>query len=248
MIRFIDANCMIGTPMMPIENVPETKEQLIEVMDRCGIEKAMVYHAVSKECDALGGNELLKKEIDGSDRFISQWAFIPKSFEEGYTPDELLQKMQDNNVKSVRLFPQAKGYSLLPYSIGEFMKVFGECNIPVFIDRAQIGFDDLYNFCTTYPNVKIVLCLPGYDGGRRYYALLKACPNLYLDTSNYCAHNAIEDVCKHFGAQRLIFGSGLPTGAPTAGVSLIRYANISDSEKKAIASENIISILDSVRL
>jgi predicted TIM-barrel fold metal-dependent hydrolase len=118
----------------------------------------------------------------------------------------------------------------------------------VLVDSAQITTDEIYTFCKNYPGVKLIICRPAYRGGRLFDALLKACPNLYLESSNYCAHNGIADVCRKFGAQRIVFGSGIPDGAATSAVSLIRYANISEEEKQLIASGNILSMLEEVRL
>jgi hypothetical protein len=55
-------------------------------------------------------------------------------------------------------------------------------------------------------------------------------------------------MCEYFGAERMIFDTGLPTGSATAAVSLICYAEISEEEKALIASGNLERMLGEVKL
>ena len=248
MLRFIDANCMIGPKMKPVQGVPDTAEELCRVMDRCGIDKAIVCYSVAKDGDITIGNKLLHGAISGKDRLMPQWIVMPNSFREFYSPAELLSQMKKHNVKTVRMYPQLTGFSLQPYAIGGLMDAFAQCRIPVMMDMAQVSHDEIYTFCKNYPEVKLIICYPGYRNGRTFDALLHACPNLYIDSSNFCAHNGVADVCRSFGAKRMVFGSGIPAGSAASAVSLIRYADISEEEKQLIASGNILSMLEEVRL
>ena len=217
-------------------------------MDRSGISHAIVYHCIALESDIVMGNGCLDEEIGTSNRFIKQWVVMPSFFEEFYQPAQLLEKMKQNHVSSVRMMPHTHGYSTKPYSIGKLMDAFAECNVPVFITMNQLSFDDLYALGTNYPAVKFVICEPGYRGARQYAPILENCKNIYLETSNYCHHNGIKDVCRTFGAERLIFGSGMPNGSATAATSIVRYSDISEEEKMAIASGNILKLLEEVSL
>ena len=48
-MRFIDANCMVGRRNVCREGAPASVADYIEIMDRCGIEKAVAFHAKAKE-------------------------------------------------------------------------------------------------------------------------------------------------------------------------------------------------------
>lgn len=248
MINFIDANCMIGKRMSSLEGVPQTACEISEVMKRSGITSAIVYHCMADETDAVFGNECLDDEIGLFDCFMKQWVVMPSFFGEFLKPEKLLEEMKRNNVKTVRLMPQKHGYSTKPYSMGPLVSALSECKIPIFIGGAQVSFDDIYSLGKDYPEATFVICEPGYRSARQYAPILETSKNIYLETSNYCHHNGIKDVCREFGAQRLIFGSGMPNGSQTAATSIVRYSDISDEEKTLIASGNILKMLEEVSL
>ena len=66
-MKFFDANCMIGMRGVVKEGEPTTHEEILELMERCGIEKAIAYHAMAKEADLPTGNMKLLEEIKGDD-------------------------------------------------------------------------------------------------------------------------------------------------------------------------------------
>ena len=71
-----------------------TLGQIVELLDRCHIEKALAYHIVAKEGEVTDGNNLLMEEIKGDDRFEPQWCALPHTFDEFMTPDELHKAMK----------------------------------------------------------------------------------------------------------------------------------------------------------
>ena len=249
MLKFIDANCMIGRRNMCREGAPVSLSDYTEAMDRCGIEKAIVYHSVARENSALTGNRCLEQELPQDGRFLKQWAVLPNVCGEFSPEDQLLAELGRNQVRTVRIFPGAYDYSLKPYVSGRLMDVLAEARVPVFVDKSRkFDWEDLHELCMTYPKARIVLCDPGYRCLRPLVPILERCENLYVETSTYLIHNGIRDFCRRFGAERMIFGSGMPEIAATASTSLIRYADISAEEKQKIASGNIMRLLEEVTL
>ena len=74
--------------------------------------------------------------------------------------------------------------------------------------------------------------------------IFENCDNLYTECSNFVINNAVEHFCKYHGAEKMLFGSGIPNASAAASVSLIRYANISEEEKQLIACGNITRLLE----
>ena len=248
MITFIDANCMVGQRNVCREGSPVGISDYTEIMSRCGIEKALVYHCIAKENDILTGNNSLDKDFSEHELFIKQWGVIPNCTGEFIPEDIILSEMKKHNVRTVRMFPAIQDYSLKPYASGKLIHTLAEANVPIFIEKSQLSWEDVYVLCTTYPEAKFVLCDTGYRCLRHIMPIMDACDNLFIETSTFLMHNGIREICKNFGAERLIFGSGLPEHSATAATSLIRYADISDEEKRKIASENILKLLSEVHL
>lgn len=249
MLKFIDARCMLGERYIIREGDPNTKEAIIELMERCHIEKAIAFHAMAKESELPAGNMALIEQTQGDDRFIRQWCALPSYFGEYMSAEDFFDGMKKHNVTSMRLLPKTCGYSLRPYAIGKLMDLAAQCHMPVFINLfEELTTDDSYDLCKTYPEVNFVFGNSGYRENRRLGPVLEQCPNFYLGTGNYVAHCGIKLFCENYGAERLIFDTGLPTGSATAAVSLIGYAEISREEKELIAHGNVERLLGEVRL
>lgn len=248
MITFIDANCMVGQRNVCREGSPVTPSDYMEIMNRCGIEKAIVYHCMTKENDILTGNNCVDKDLSGNELFIKQWGVMPNNTGEFIPEDTLLSEMKKHNVHTVRMFPAIQDYSLKPYASGKLIRTLAEANVPIFIEKSQLSWEDVYALCTAYPESKFVLCDTGYRCLRHLIPIMEACDNLFIETSTYLMHNGVRDFCHRFGAERMIFGTGMPDHSTTAATSLIRYADISTEEKMKIASGNILRLLSEVTL
>ena len=249
MLNFFDARCQLGRRGVVREGQPITKEDILELMERCNIEKAVAYHSIALEGDMKGGNEELLKDTAGDDRFVRQWCAMPSAFGEFMSVEELLTQMKANDVSSVRLFPKTHGFSLKPYAMGKFMAAMAEHKIPVFMTYAESGTDDaLYALLTDYPEVNFVISDVSYREERKMFPILQQCKNIYLGTGNYVVHGGIKTMCRYFGAERLIFDTGLPVGSATSAVSLVCYAEISREEKELIAHGNLERLLSGVTL
>ena len=249
MLKFVDARCQLGRRGVVREGEPVTKEDILELMDRCNIEKAVAYHSMTKEGDMKVGNRMLLEETAGDSRFIRQWAAMPSAFGEFMSVDELLAGMKDNGVTSLRMFPKTCGHSLKPYALGKFMAAMAEYKIPVFMTYNESGEQDaLYGLLTDYPDVNFVISDISYREERKMFPILQQCKNLYIGTGNYVVHGGLKSMCEYFGAERMIFDTGLPTGSATAAVSLVCFAEISQEEKELIAHGNLERMLSEVKL
>lgn len=243
MIEFLDAKCMIGRRLQYRENAPKTNEDFLELMDRCNISHAITFHSVAKEEAISLGNQLLLDETKDNKRFLRQWC-LPIKFH----PAEFISEMKQNDVTSVRMFPDTFWYVLENNPTSGIMSILGECRIPVFMDADELKADAVYQLCTKYHENTFILTHPDYGNSSKYYSLMEDCGNLFLGTSNFLDHNGIKYFSKKFGADRLVFESGLPIGSACAAVSLVCYADISVEEKQLIASENMKRLLSEVNL
>ena len=248
-MKFLDARIELGNRCMLREGAPNTTEEILEVMERCDIEKAIAYHAISRESNIPAGNEELLK-ITGEDTpFLRQWCAMPSFFGEFLSPDELLRQMKQHNVTSLRLLPKKCNYPPKAYMLNKLMGACAECHIPVFMTlHHDIDPGDLYELCKDHPDVNFVICGVDYRQNRILGPILEQCPNFYFGTSVYVVHQGLRLMSDYGYTNRMIFESGLPTGSATAAVSLIHYAEISSEEKELIAHGNMERLLSAVKL
>lgn len=247
-MRFFDAGCQLGRRGVIREGEPATKEDVLELMDRCRIEKAVACHAMAREGDMKQGNLELVKETEGEPRFVRQWVAMPSAFGEFMGVDELPDGMKENGVSSLRLFPKTHGFSIKPYALGKLMDAAAECRIPVFFDYGEAMGDEMYGLCHDYPDVNFVVTNTAYALNRWLGPVLDSCPNLYVGTGSYVVHGGLANFCKYYSAERLVFNTNLPFGSAAAAVSLVCFADISKEEKGLIAYGNLERLLGEVRL
>jgi hypothetical protein len=254
MLKFFDCNLAIGRWKHPRIGGYETASEALAILDYLQVERAIVYHAQAHETHAPLGNAMLMSELGASKRLLPSWILFPHHTGEMPEPEELIDQMFSQGVRVARLLPGVKGghrFSLEPWCAGPLLKELERRRIPTLIDFMFFRRDDpdwklLYDLCQLYPSLPIVIT--GWSGlaSRSYYALCKACPNLYLDTSSYSLYRGLEAFCEKVGARQLIYGSGMPRVAPGVPLTTITHAGISPEEKALIASGNLERLLDEV--
>ena len=243
MIKFIDASCQLGRPAVCNADMPWKTEQLLELMDKCNIERAFAYHAAAKEGDVPTGNRLLTEEIRDNPRLSPQWCVLPEFLD---AADDLYTRMKTENIQMLRIAPKTYSHDIRPYAMGALMDLAAQCRVPVFMDYQEAPGDALYDLCITYPGVNFVITNTGYELNRFLGPILDNCPNLYVASGNYVVHTGLQLMCKYYSAGRLIFNTNFPTTSSYAAVSLVHFANISREEKELIAHGNIERLLADV--
>ena len=247
MIRLIDVNCRLGEGPAPREGAPRAAADCLALMDEWHVDKALAWHAAAQYADPVKGNLLLAEETGGSERFSPQWAVLPALWDALPAPETWLTEMKKNNVKTVRLFPKQYGHSLRRYAAGELLDALAACHVPAFIALDQLdGWDALYDLCRDYPANRFVLCSPGYRCLRYLIPILNECDNLYVETSNFLTHDGLREFCRWQGAERLLFGSGMPEASLAAAASQLLLSDISDGEKALIGCGNAERLLAEV--
>ncbi|MCD6131414.1 MAG: amidohydrolase family protein [Candidatus Hydrothermae bacterium] len=244
---FFDANAMLGR--WPTEKLAFYRvDDLVKRMDYVGIKKALVYHSLAQFYDPMSGNRTLMEEIKGYDQLYGCWVLVPPFTSEIGTVDGIIAGMREDNVRAIRFFPKEHGFKLTPWNMGELLSALEEKSVPVFIDSDQVELGDIQRLCKAYPQLPVVLTRPGYRGVRMLYALLAQYQNFYLELSSFLLYRGVEEIVEKFGAEKILFGSGMPIQDPAGAVTKLRYAEIGEEAKGMIAHQNLERLLEQVGL
>lgn len=246
--NLFDSSCMVGRTCVSEPGFVHTAGELLSVMDEVGIKEALVYHSFGKEYEPAYGNKALAEEIADTSRLHPVWVVEPSWTGEFEDEDQLVKNMLSSGVKAARIFPAAdfRNFSLKKWCSGRLLGALEDKSIPLFIDVGQIEMDTVFELCTDYPKLPIVLASVGYRHNRMLYSLWEKFENLYTELSVYYVHRGIEELVKRFGPQRLLFATSLPYYTPAAAIGMLSYARISDCDKKLIAGDNLRALLEKV--
>ena len=229
-IKFIDANCMVGR--WGIQKLYfETIGQLLSEMDYHGIEKGLVYHSLAWQYDPEFGNKKLLEEIGGNFRILPIFVIAPWDRPE----DEWLRAQEEfvrKNAFAIRLFPRDQNFLLARWNIEKILLFLERIRMPLFINYDQLDFSKINEVLSSYPDLPVIISNTGYRIGRILNSLFERYNNFYLEISTFFSYEGIEEICRRFGAQRLIFGTRMPFIDPGAMLARIIYADIDDEKKR----------------
>ncbi len=245
-MKLLDGTAAFGMYRTRVFRFARTARELLDEMDFCGIDQALVYHTAQRFDLPAVGNERLVDEIKGHPRLLPSWAVLPTATAEQPPAEELLAAMRAHGVRALRLFPQDHRYFLDEVSWGDQLALYQERHIPLFI-RAGLG--KIASFLRSFPDLIVVTDAQGANPLDRYaWPLLERYPNLYYETSGYLTAGIIEEFCRRYGAGRLLFSSGFPDYAAGAALLTLLRAEIEDHECQAIAHDNLARLLSEVQL
>jgi len=249
-LTFFDANVCYGPQKIVMPDVDYSLDALLRRMKEFNIEKALVLHSVAREHDAAFGNARLMQEIKGIDNLIPVWAVMPHHTGEMDAPEALIEKMTENGVKAAALFPSigAHNFSLKKWSAAPLLDALAEHKLPVIMGIEQVGgMEGMAEFAMTYPKLTVIAANVNYRTDRILFPAMEAAKNLHIETSAYKTFFGLQEFVKRFGAERLVFGSGMPAIDPAASVSMITWSGLSLDQQEMIAHGNIERIIGEVQ-
>lgn len=245
-MEIIDAHVHVGRRHLPMDQVQG-------VLDRAGVDRAVIF-ADPESSDIPGDNEyvLQMAAARGHIPFIyiggnaySQNRPFPRLpepealepyrgikwhcwFSPGHDFGGTYLGMNGKEIQEALTEPR----------MSALMSRVTEMGIPVNFEE---HFDVTVEFVELYPDVNIILPhMGGLNGGsQRILAAVGHKPNVRFDIS---LAGLSEDHIRRFGADKFLCGSDHPYGSPSWSIDRVRKLNVSDDEKEAVFSGNVLSL------
>jgi len=228
-LKFFDCNCAFGPYRTRVFRFARTADELIAEMDFSNIAQALFTTrpcaSTTRGPSAMNGSWTRQEDIPVS---FPPGPSSPARRGNSRPSKTLLHDMRRQGVRALRLFVDDHRYFLERPHLGRQMAVFMERRIPLFI-RASL--DRIATLLRSFPNLVVVTGSQGSNPLDRYaWPLIEKYPNLLFETSSYLVDGGIEEFCKRYSSNRLIFGSGFPDNAGGAAMLMLAHAEISDAE------------------
>jgi hypothetical protein len=245
-MEIIDAHVHIGRRHLPMEKIQE-------ILDRADVDRAVVF-ADPESANIVDDNNYVLEVTSknnhipffyiGGNAYSSSRCFpqLPDPevldpymgikwhcwFTPGHDFGGTYLGMDDNKIEEVLTEPRMKA----------IMDYLQERNIPINFEE---HFDVTVMFADLYPDVTIIIPhMGGLNGGAdRVLAAVGNKENVRFDVS---LAGISEGLVREYGAHKFLCGSDYPYGSPSWSVDRCRKLNVSDEEREAIMSGNILSI------
>ena len=243
-LTFFDANVIVGKPQhetlfTPLAT-PEDLGHYLHSQNLCG---ALVWHWAQSEGHPSSGNQLVEPYADVSRKVFPCRALLPPATDE---PTGLPGGLSGLLPGAVRLFPESHRYLMNRVVWDDLLDELTENRVPVLLSTEHgTDWDQIYGLLRDYPELTCVICDIGTWSMDRYtYPLLKAYPNVHIETSMLSIEDGgVEEMVRRFGARRLVFGTGFPKRYAEASTLQLTHADIGDADKQAIAADNMLRLI-----
>jgi len=223
-------------------------DDLIKEMQAFNVEKALAISRMALTASADLGNKITVETAEQYEELIPAWVLLPEERLKGISADKTMQMMKDGGAKAGYFFPRKQGHLMKKWVVGSMLKSCEDHCIPVFLPIRQVGWNDIHEICSEFPELRVCLTGLNYREDRKLYPLLKLHRELRVALFNYIPEGGVERVTKRYGSHRLFFGSGLPDFSPGPLVSFVTYTDLSDQEKHDILRGNLEQLIEEVEL
>ena len=242
-MKFKDANCGYYG-YRPDGIYAATFEEVKEVCDENSIVSCAWYNATRagqsvkeanaetiERCKKYGGVPILR--------------LLPPSFgKESYSREEMehLAKVEG---AAFRIHPKKDATPITEWLYGWMIEVLEETKAPLLVSVWEYeDLSPLAEFKARHPELVLVLTNTNQWLNRQYVAMVKAFPNVYIETTNLIEYYAFESLAAEIGADKIMFGTGMPDKEPYDRIYQMVYCELPEDQIELIAYKNFERIME----
>ncbi len=248
-IKYFDCFAAIGRRAAKDPLAPWRTEDLLAEMERCRIHAALVFAHQARETHPLVGNPLVLEECRKHPRLFPCWVGLPHHTNEFPNPNDLVREMEANGVRALKIFPRIYEFPVNEAGLGELLSALQEAGILLIVDAGrydeavQIDWPEVTWICQNYPRLNLLLHSVRWEATRTLVTIADRFPNLHFEFSNYQGNRMLEFWCDRIGHERLLFGSEALIKSLGAARAYVDYAEINETQRRAIAGLNLQRLL-----
>lgn len=247
-MEIIDCLCGVGPWQKRDPLLPWQAADIAALLDHFGIARALVH---SNFTDGGGscvrGNEHVAKSCAEHPRFAPMFTVQPFWHDDGPSIEEQFAGLAAAGGRSLWLTPSPGSATRLIF--GETLGFCERARLPVFVARERINPSEIDEFLREFPRLRMVLAGCGYMDDWWLYPLLKRHPGLFVCSGHYyIPADGPMRFLRHFPADRLLFGSGLPHFSPGGMIAHFTYADVSEEDRAKMLGGNASRLLEEVRI
>ncbi len=247
-MEIVDSFCGIGPWSGRDTLLPYSADDVLEQMDYFGISRALVHANIAADRGrAPAANTMVAEAAAGQERFLPAFTLAPHPHDGSPTPQDYARSMAEAGARAAWIWPHPGGF--LTWVLEGCLSMCVERRIPLFLHAEHVGPDVVHTVCSEFPDLRVVLVGAGYGSDTWLYPLLRKHPNIHVCLGHfYIPSGGPGRFLRHFPAERLIFGSGLPKFSPGGLIGHVMYADLEDSVLEKIMGGNLMRLLSEAQL
>jgi predicted TIM-barrel fold metal-dependent hydrolase len=243
---YFDCHASYGprTGMHPEERW--TLDHLREDLDLAGIAGALVCHAQGLLYDPMLSNRRLTRELASwRETLIPCWTVHPALGGDMPEVAELERLLAGEDIRAVRLEPRVFGLPLDRDLWTGLLAMLRERQTLVVtgLEGWPPDWDALDQFLGLLEGLPVIYFDAHWSQWRRFAHLMNRHPHLHLEFATFQANRAIEYFAGTWGADRCLFGTGLPQKAPGAARGFLDWTLLPEDQASKIAGGNLRRLL-----
>jgi len=234
-VPVFDANVRVGD--LSGQPAPcRDRAELLAEMDRHGVERAVIYHALTEEVSPIQGNLLLEAWLGADGRLVPQWSVMPTAA----SLTQVQELHEQRRVSSVRLHDtRVAGLPFRPWAYDPLLAWLSAQRLPVWIPLSSADADELVTTLQGHPDLVTVLVGAHYVHHLQVRPLLAHLPNAHLELSRYEPIGEIEALRDEFGAHRLVYGSWYSQYAMGPMLFYLHHTDLREEELASVCAGNL---------
>lgn len=229
------------------ENRDMSPEFVLKLMDKVGVGKACITHTQCQFQDFVEGNtETARIVKEHPDRFIGFFAVNPARYLG--VLDEVDRCLDELDLIALRIFNNEANFTsgwgagMSGLMHARLLEKANSRKIPVYLDGG-FAFSQVVDLARKYSDSKFIAAGVGYGNAGEAIIAADETTNLWLDIMAMDIQDGVKLLVDECGAEKLVFGSGMPLSSPSSAMLMVQMADISDADKELIMGPNLAGIL-----
>lgn len=240
---WIDVNGFYGKSATGDSEFPEVRDRLA-FMDRLGISMSVVWNTASRQHHALSANQDMIDEIaktpQAKGRIVPALAVSGLMHYEGGGIQMLKRQMIAGETRALRFVNVYKKLTLC--QLEPVMQGIAGLKPFIILRHDETSVEDILEFTGLFPGIPVVLTEVMWVSCMGVFDMMRRRKNILVDNSWMHICGAVEQVAEHFGAERLVFGTGHKAHGGAA-IAQVARAEITKKEQELVMHGNVERLL-----
>jgi hypothetical protein len=238
-MEIFDAHTFFGSA--PDEKADYSLETLLRELERHGIGRALTVSLKGVRYDADEGNaetlEACRAYAKRGNPALAPVATVdPRRW---LGANEEIAGWREAGFAAVRLFPGAQGWPLDYLPLERVLAEVDRAGLPIMVSCDRQGAATQIARAAKRLSVPVILMEVGYWAFAEGLAAAQTDEKIHMETSSFTTPESLEIAAQAVGAERLLFGSGLPRRAAASALRMVKSSRLSDREQALVLGDNL---------